>query len=58
MEALLAKAALHTHVTLGITMLGKRHGVPAMQQAATVFHELWMKEDGMSDQTATDKNEK
>ena len=58
MEALLAKAERRAHVTLGITMIGEQHGVPAMQQAAAVFHELWMKEDGTSVQTDQNKNGK
>ena len=51
MEAALAKAERRAHVTLGITMIQERHGVPATQQAAAVFLELWMKEDGTSVQT-------
>ena len=41
MEAALAKASLRTHVTLGIVMIGERHGALAMEHAAAVFAELW-----------------
>ena len=45
MEALLVKAELRAQVLLAITVIGERHGARAMQQAATVFNELWEKED-------------
>jgi hypothetical protein len=57
MEALLAKAALRTQVTLGIVMIGEKHGALAMEHAAAVFAELWDKED-KSVQKEEKKNEK
>ena len=51
MEAALAKAALRMQVTLGIVMIGERHGALAMEHAAAVFAELWDKEDKQSVQT-------
>ena len=51
MEAALAKAALRMQVTLGIVVIGERHGALAMEHAAAVFAELWDKEDKQSVQT-------
>ncbi len=45
MKTLLVKAELRAHVLLGIAMIGEKHGAQATQQAATVFNELWEKED-------------
>ena len=45
MQALLAKAELRARVLLAITVIGERHGARAMQQTATVFNEMWEKED-------------
>jgi hypothetical protein len=56
MEALLAKAALRTQITLGIVMIGEKHGALAMEHAAAVFAELWDKEDRV--QKEEKKNEK
>ena len=48
METLFAKAERCTHVMLGVVLVGERHGNVAMQQAATVFNDLWEKEDNES----------
>ena len=56
MEAALAKASLCAHVTLGIVMIGEKHGALAMEHAAAVFAELWEEEDRV--QTEEKKNEK
>ena len=56
MEALLANAALRTQITLGIVMIGEKHGALAMEHAAAVFAELWDKEDRV--QTDNNKIEK
>ena len=45
MKTLLAKAELRAHVLLGIATIGEKHGARAMQQTATVFNEIWEKED-------------
>ena len=58
MEAALAKATLRTHVTLGIVMIGEKHGALAMEHAAAVFAKLWDEEDKQSVQTDKNKNEK
>ena len=45
MKALLVKAELRARVLLAITMIGEKHGARIMQQTATVFNEIWEKED-------------
>ena len=56
MEAALAKATLRMQITLGVVMIGEKHGALAMEHAAAVFAELWDKEDKESVQT--DKNKR
>ncbi len=45
MKALLVKAELRARVLLAITAIGEKHGAHTMAQTATVFNEIWEKED-------------